>query len=679
MTANNVTELYLRKNRDTLVIDGNEYLADNFITVDFLGMNCEFFYREENGEKILCAIRPLPKTEVNVIETDKNIRFDEISDKKIVYTHINEDEEIEYELDSNTAIIYNATAITRRLSKLIPDSEEFEGRITTVDNDGDGILEAIWIDHISQTIKVEAVAGTKIKDKFTQTFFDTAEGEFTCFVEDRTAGLDELSKGDVLSIYESSDTGKNKITRAIKNEDKKSGTVTMVEDDIYTIDGGKYKISSKCGDDIYLGFTGTVILNQYGQIISCIEGEFTENRIGALLSYDQPQPSSLSTVAMVKLLTENGIKIFNVANRITADGVLIKNADDFYSGAGLFVGIENVAVKTPVIYRLNAADEISMIDTVEDGAKTEDDKLYCFVAENANEEGGYRFRSDTFITKDTYKAKYGASSSIKYITISPDKEENSKITNGYVGSIHTPRALGIYSTKGESMITDLVISSGVATRAYDDTTKPFMFKSVSLRVNADGDTAHYINGISCSSEVSYEVDADSYSTLKPLIDSLEEGNLIDGTLKNSKLVSLSLVYIPNATDIKEFGPVANAAGQPTLLNVNARSIDYDDNDDATNKERLYYLARVVEIEENFMKLNRQIEGEQPGEWIDNKTLYNAGSAKIALVERTQVGRYIITNNLTMASLVKDDIVVAINTGGGGESLSSIYVFRDSGR
>ena len=678
MTANNVTELYKRKNSEQIEIAGIKYhLFNSNMAVDFLGMNCEFFYIEKDGERYLYTIRPLPKVEVNVIESDKNVRFDEISDKKLVYTYINEDEEIEYELDALTAVIYNATAVKKSLSRLIPDPEEFEGRITTVDNNGDGILEAIWIDHISRVIKNETVVGTKIKDEVSQTFYDTAEGEFNYFVGDRLAELDELALGDMISLYESSDTGKNKITRAIKNETRVTGTVKMVEDGIYTINDEKFKISSKCGDDIYLGLTGTFILDQFDHIISYTESEETENRIGAYISYAQPQPNSLMTSAMLKLLTEDGIKIFTVAPRVYADGILIKKIDDFYNGTTTFTGMVNVESKSPVIYRLNAAGEISMIDTINDGAKDDNDQLVNLISGvdanpiNTVTMGSYRYYSSVFVDAK-WKSRYAVTSGAKLIAFTTDNnEENFAILNGYSCEADAFGTVAVYSTTGKARVADIVLTRSYA-MTTNRATKPFVFKSLNTKINNDGDAAFYINGVASTEDVSYEISSDSYSSdanLRTVLASLKEGDLVRALMTNSKATSLELIYIPDAVANAEFGPSSNGAGVVTLLNNDTRSVG------SSNGSGAIVLGKIVDVEGTFLTMN--IQTKQEGVWTDDYWTFNAGSAQVVICEKTQSGKYILTGSLKLPSLVKDDIVVGLR--GSNGVLSAVYVFRDNSR
>ena len=676
MTANNVTELYSRKNSDQIEIDGIKYhLFDSSMSVDFLGVNCEFFYIEENGERYLHTIRPLPKAEVNVIKSNPNIKFDEISDKKLVYTYINEDEEIEYELDSHTAIIYNATAVKTNLISLIPDSSNFEGIITTIDNDGDGVLETIWIDHVTRVIKVEAIVGDKIKDKTTQDFYDTSEGEFNYFVENQSAGFDELLINDVISVYESSDIGKNKVTRAIKNLDTVIGTVKKTDGNLYTINDEVYKISNMCKDNIELGTAGTFIIDQFGNIIACGESEETDKKTGAFLAALEYEVSKLDFTAKIKMLTDKGVEIYDVAQRVIADGALIKTARDFYKGTDSFVGIENVAGRTPVIYRLNTNNEITMIDTVKDGLRNDDDQLVRLIEDGTNVAEGqgtyYRFQSNVFLN-ESYKALFGASSSLKFIAFE-EKDEDCEILDKYTGVIDPGDAeILLYSTNRESKIADVVLDLDRSSVSSGGSTKPFLFKSVSLKVNSDGDVAHCINGISSSTEVSYEIDADAYGSLSTLIDSLKEGNIIDGTLKNSKLISLSLVYVPNETDIEQFGPATNTAGQPTILNVNTRKIEYNDDADAA-MERRYYLSEIVDKEKTFIWINTKTSDIDE----DDIRAFNVGSAKVAICEKTSSGKLVFTNDMRESSLVNGDIIVGVHTD--GYALSSIYVFRDNSR
>ncbi|MBR6647488.1 MAG: S-layer homology domain-containing protein, partial [Clostridia bacterium] len=333
VTANAYTKLYAPKKSEGISIDGISYKLGDGVNGSYLGVRCEFFYHEEDGEKVIDVIRPLPKVKWNYVESTTDIDFTKISEKKVEYTIISEDEEYEYELDKNTAIIYNGVALTKSLGLLISDPADFEGSITMIDNDSDNILDAIWIDHVSRVIEIGFVSNGRIKDELATnpqySIYDTNLKDFVVFKGGRPALPDELASGTVLTLYESSESGKEQFVRAIADENIVTGTITSFSNGKYTIDGKEYRVSSLCNDDLYVGQTGKFVLDRYDFIIACEEEANSEFMSGLYLASDGGEATALEKEANIKLLTKAGIEIFTVAQKVIVDGVTIKTVKDF--------------------------------------------------------------------------------------------------------------------------------------------------------------------------------------------------------------------------------------------------------------------------------------------------------------------------------------------------------------
>lgn len=675
MTANDVTKLYSAQKSEGIWIDGVQYLTEKAMPVDYLGAYCEFFYHEDNGDRILDAIRPMPKVEWTYIESTPDIRFDEISERKIEYTKISTDEEFEYEIGLETAIIYNATALNKSLMSLIPDSREFEGAITTIDNDGDGILETIWIDHVTRVVEVLAVSNGRIKDELTDALYNTTDKTFELYINGNSAYVDELQKGAVLTIYESSDDGKDKYVRSIADENLVEGTIEKIANGIYTINGSEYKVSSACEDELHVGLTGTFALDRHNFIVNCTEGKSSELMLGLYLANSGLDANALDATFEIKLLTDTGIVKYKVAQKTIADGVTVKKAKDFYNGTGLFTGIKNVTVNSPVLYRINANGEVSMIDTINDGTKNKEDQLTNILSAQdnnpVNEVTASTFRVYNKTLVANWVSKYGVSSKVKVIGLSSDRNEtNYKILSGYTAGADYDFSMAPYSFSRDYMVADVLIVSDY-TLLSGSSAFPFIVDRVTETLDESGNVVKKIQGFSKDSKAEYLVDAESYAsnaTFRTMVDSIEKGNLVRPFLTNGKISDMDVVYIPEPQQGEKFGPTTNASGITTLLNKNVR------NSTGRNNSATVNLFEIEEIKDNFIKVNMQ--SNESGDWTDQFWVFNAQSASAALCEKNPNGTYTFTYGMPLDAMVKGDIVVGTRGTSPG-IINGLYIFRDN--
>ncbi|MBR2500537.1 MAG: S-layer homology domain-containing protein, partial [Clostridia bacterium] len=639
MTANTVTGLYAAKKSDSLKIDNEAYVVKTGIDVNYLGVKCEFFYHEEDGERVLDAIRPVPKAQWSTVQSTPDIRFDIISERELKYTVVSDDEEFEYELDAKTAIIYNGVALSKSLATLISDPADFEGSITLIDNNADGLLEAVWIDHVSRIIKVGAVSSGRIKDDITGTLYDTNKSDFVLFIGTKSSYLDELKNGTILTVFESDGTGKDKYIRAMADENDVEGQITSYSNGKYTINDTEYKVSPVCTDDLYVGLTGTFMLDRFDYIIYCEEGVTSEAKVGAYLANDSGEPTALESYAMVKLLTETGVEKLKVAKRVIADGVTIKSVDDFYDGVGAFTGLTNVASNSPVLYRLNTAGEISMIDTINDGAMDSNDQLVNILdTPDANPINGvmsqaFRVYNST-LSNDQYEPQHGVKSKAKVLALSETGNEiDHKILEGLAGSDDDIN-IAPYATRRDTMIADVILIKNYV-KLSNTPAATFVVDRIADAVDDEGNVVKKIYGYSSGAKVEYIVDADSYSSnsaLKTLVDSLYKGNLVTPFLTRNKITKLLLAYIPDVAPGEKFGPQTNAAGVEAKLHKEKREASKSNLEGAS----ALYLGEVVAIEENFVKVNVPYYDDQgttdEGDdvWATREWVYNGGSAKVTL-------------------------------------------------
>ncbi|MBR6622991.1 MAG: S-layer homology domain-containing protein [Ruminococcus sp.] len=510
MTSNGITGLYSRKKSEGISIDGIKYTAEDSVNVDFLGILCEFIYREEDGERVLCAIRPLPKVEVNVVTSSTDIKFEKINEREIIYTKVSDGEEIEYELAADSSIIYNGTALEGSLASVISNPSNFEGDITLIDNNADGICECVWIDHVSRVIKFGGVATSKINDLFTYTNYDITEGDFWLFIGTGAATLGSLMRDDIITVYESSDSGKNKFVRAVVKRLSVSGTISQISSNgEIIINDEAYKVSAMCTDEMFVGLKGEFILDNYSQVVGVEKAPETKPLIGGFLGSDAGESSALNSKARAKLYTGKAVVEFDFAKRVVADGVVVKNIEDIYNGKGTFVGISNVDENTPVLYRINANNEITMIDTVLDGAKNDDDCLTRICAQ----ENFIVYNSVLNSESPILQFKYAVSNKAKLLILPLDKRvDKYSLVDNFTSKYSGEKVeVAAYTTNRNSMIADLVVSTN-ADLTGSELIGPFVVKSITETLSEDDAIVPCINGVVGNGNVKYVVDEASYNS-----------------------------------------------------------------------------------------------------------------------------------------------------------------------
>ena len=641
LTSNAITGLYEAKKSKGITIDG-EYFEEGKVNCDYLGVLCEYFYVEDGGLKTLKAIRPAEKAEVTVVRSGTDIKFEKINEREIFYTTISDDEEYEFELAAQTSIIYNGTALNGSLRSLI-NPTNFMGTLTIIDNDGDGTLECVWIDHVSSVVKTSGISGNKIKDKISGQILDLSDDSTALFINGQGGFADQLKIDDVLYVYQSSTTGKNNLTRVVLAGTKVSGIITeKTNDGKVKIDDVTYKISSACEESIYVGLSGAFYIDDFSNIVR-YEAETIASKVGAFLGINLK--NSLDFDMEVKLLTEDGVEVFEVAKNIKADGVIVKKEEDFYNGTGVFDGIKNIALKTPIVYSLNNDNELKLIDTVNIGTNGDDDNIA-----KLGEEAPFRYLGGVLVNTSTWKYLYPAHNDTAVIKMTSDNDENFfSITKGFTDRDGSGIPVTPYTINKDSMVADILISVDWPTDV-NYVSAPFVFDDIKVKVNSDGDAARYICGEAATGEVSFEIDENSYASnaaFRTLLDSAKKGDLLLPYLTREKLISLDLLYLPGAL-------TTNAAGVAAKI--------YDGV--ATTNGSMKH-GTVEKIENGFAKI--VLDGETDFQ------VYACSSAKVLVCEKEAGGNYKITSELSSNAMFEGEkVMIRTST---YSVVTAVYIYR----
>lgn len=516
----------------------------------------------------------------------------------------------------------------------------FTGILTIIDNNGDGECECVWIDHVSSVIKVAANSNGKLKDKTTGNIFDTTAEGTGIFINGKPGFADQLSIGDILYVYESSTTGKNKITRFTRNSSLISGTVTeKTTDGKVKINDEKYKISSACDESINVGLQGVFYIDDFSNVIG-YEEETVSLNIGAFLGINLK--NSLDFDMEVKLLTDSGIQIFEVSKNIKYDGYVVKTEEDLYNGTQYYAGVKDLTVKTPVLYKTNAAGELKMIDTVNSGTDDEDDSLT-----KLSDAQSFRYLGSVLVNS-SWQNCYPATKDVVVLKMTTENNEDYySVQKGFTDRETFTNNVTPYTIEKDSIIADvLVVMDHPAEVNYP--APAFVFDDIKVAINDEGDTARYIHGYTSDGKVKYEINEESYSSdenFKKLVDSVKKGDLIYPYLTKGKVVSCDLMYTPGALS-------QNSAGVPSKIYDGIASAD----------GALRY-GTVTKLEDGFIQFELQGNGR-----LDSYT----SSGKVLVCEKQPNGEYKIANELPPSAIFEGDrIIVRISE----YVVKAVYIYR----
>lgn len=645
VTGNRNTMLYSNEvNYKGVMIDGETFDEGSTSAGEYIGVKCNYYYRTENNVRTLIGIYPSARTAATVLKTCKNGKFLKITEKLVKYA--DDKDETEYKFDTSAAIIYNGIALDQKLSDLV-NVNTFTGIITLIDNDRDGLSDAVWIDH-SKTVIAGAVSGNTIYDELTKSNVSFVNSKVNVFRNEKLASFGGIENGEILNVYQSANKKGEKLVRIRINSFSEEGRISYIKNDRVEINGTEYEVSPVCRQNLNVGTTGKFYMNDFDEIVDYVASADVGRHIGLFLKAGYKN-NGIEGETRVKLLTEeNAIITFKMDNRIIVDGVTVKTDDELYNGVGAFCGLGKVNEKTPVTYSLDEDGRLAVLDTVEVGADNENDVL-----NKIGNMGSYINYDNFMIQGDTIglMPKFPLRATTKFIKLTADgNEENFEITSGFVlptdqwSASTTP-----YAIKKNSMFADIIVAQNY-TYATQQPDAPFMFTGMKTRLDSEGNSVKVIVGKNADKDVEYEIDDAAYSNFAELISSLKKGDLVWPMLTRAKLTDIKLLFIDGAG-------VVNSAGHTTEINSSNNTLSLNG-----YSGRVFY-GRLTDPEDGYMKLT--LNGDSI--WYP----YAVGGK--VLVCNTDANGRAVTYVAGSKEILPNDVVIAYVR---GRYIKNIYIYRN---
>jgi len=514
-----------------VMIDNEVYNAGNTNAYSMLGFDVEYWYEIKNDQRVLCAIIPDINTDIITLSTAKDDII-EISDKEITFVREGEIKEETIKSDSETAITYNGVAIEESVTKTLDSVSDYKGFITIVQN-GDKSKTIAFEEYID--LKVESLNTAEGVVKFSQYPTElNIDGKKNNVIITRSNGnvgkISDIEIGEIITAYISKNTGK-KVIRIFKNDNSISGKITSYDGEYYYINNERYVFSNQYKDSKEIGIEKTYGINIYGNIIDAkpISGV---PQVGLYFGYAAISKVFSGTINIKIMDTSGKVNIYPLAEKVIIDGNKMTDFSQIEEGYDTWIGLDEIEKETtPVRYKLNTKNEVSMIDfpcsisEVEEGAvANENNRLLKMCGTEKN------FRYSKQILSSSGSLEYYCPKTAYGFNFYSTENREEDCAVGLIDTVFTVPELqingGVYSLSGNENVADIIINDGTSIRSNIDA--PIIFEGFSTKLDADGEVVNVLNGISATEEKEYIIDdiAMNDETLSGQISNLEKGDII---------------------------------------------------------------------------------------------------------------------------------------------------------
>ncbi len=518
--------------------------------INYLGFKVKFFYSVDGTKKTLLAL--VPHEDVEYVRIKGSDELCGVSSDYISYM-VSDDEE-KCSINSSTVVMYNGRPTGESVKSLIGDTKYFSGELLLINNDGDKYFDVIFIEQ-SETMIFGGVNKSGIYDLITKKVTNIGDiDDAMVFVNGIKSEWSSVKAGSVLDVYISSNKKGNILTRIYVCEDEVLGVIEEIVDGSLVLeDGTQYRPYKTTVKDPDVGMTVVLKLNSAGLYVD-YSTEIGE-KLALVLNSGANNLEGLSPEVGLRILTEeNEITALYFADRVYADGVLVTDAKALWNGTGKFVGgLEARVTENSVVrYALNPDGKITMIDTKEPGAGGVNDTLTLLVSKATS---GYNIRK-TVITNSSLLELCVLERNYKVIKVDTKAGETAHQFMGAFGQSDTARKLDAYTTKGGTVAADLLVWDAGSAGTTED---HFVLQTKGYTIDADGETAIMLKGISSSGNVTYIIDQNIYKAdteFKAKVDSLLPGDIMQVALTSKKKVSnIAIRYMRDGSESRSNGVV----------------------------------------------------------------------------------------------------------------------------
>jgi len=650
---------------NTVVINGEEYKTGRTNAIGLLGVECEFYYQEKGGIKTIRAIVPTKDTELIEIASAKD-EILSIKNDEIVYIPEGKDEEETIEIDKTARLMYNGVAAEEKLEDMLSYKENFIGKIRVIEN-GDksqNIAVEEYQDYIVSTISPDNNS-FKAADNRGTISWDANDYVFVQDAAGAESAMKNIKAGDLLTVYESKNTVGKKLIRIRVSDSSIEGTVNKIENGEIYINDVKYEVSNH-GTTPKIGQDGIFVLNIYGDIVKIKDKDPSAWRTGLFMD-KKITDTGFEKSAEIKIVGADGkVQIYPVANKLTADGIVISDANIQVDGAeNSFCGIANIEKEEVIRYRINNDGKLFAIDTYRTGAGNHNDTVLRLHTNYDNpgtatvekQAFTYMKNNQTLFSNSDKISKFYLLADAAIFTFYGEEHEAESTIVSTVGTKLNSTDLNfwgdIYSTKGEAYEADVLVwKDSVASIA---TKRNFVYGSKGKGVNEDGDEVDLVYGWQGGVKVTYTIDKSGKVYCQDSVDYIlnaQPGDVFNVTVNaNNVLIRVVKVVFLNGGALSRDG-----IGMAPTLNKDVLEVG------ATADER-YMYGKVEEKKDGYLVVKIS----------DSKKEVVALAGSVCIVDkRADDGQYFVEKAKLDNISVGDTVLVSFYS----YRTNSIVVYRD---
>lgn len=345
-----------------IMIDDVKYITEDVSYADYLGeyVLCYYYYDEREQERHIVHIKPLENRYEKLILEDDKILFAENNS----ITYESEDGNIEkVKLRAGFDYVLNNVTVAKRQTA---DLKLADGELTLIDYEGDGVFDLAkaksretmvyqGADNLEDLIYCRE--GTIYTDPFDESYYfriilvDSLDGS------EKDITIDELSSGDVLTVYRSKD---DKYTLIYAYSQGVYGFIDSYSDDEVVIDGISYELPLKTPvSDLTIGAKVAFSTDMFGRLVYMEEENIATGPFyGYFFSYNPPKALANGKV---KIIDGKEIKVLTCADDVTIDDSYTVKGSEFNKCHELFEG--DTAKRQLIRYSLDKDGNIKAVYT----------------------------------------------------------------------------------------------------------------------------------------------------------------------------------------------------------------------------------------------------------------------------------------------------------------------------
>lgn len=538
------------KSENDAVIDGEHYSADEWY-YDYLGMNIDYFYKEENGDKSLVYVfqKTDVKNEIIRINSDDYIGFEDGAVK--YYTGENSEKSKNARIYSGAVVIRNGENVSSDLTSAFRDFYGYMRIINTGKYNGADVViiedyKNVAVGKINTDDKViynkyNAYESFDLSDEDGEVvkYFnpDGGETDFSAISADNVIDVAAASDRSFIIVKVNNETIIGSI--GAKGTDEDGDGYLVIDGTRYTAEKSFYE---KFADVFNIGDKGTFRTDIFGKIayFSIEKGDsmIFAYLINAYIDSEIDSEDIGSERVIMKLFTEDGeIVKAACAEKVKIDARPYKNNEEILE---VFTPDETIV---PQLIRFKY-DKDGCIKTIDTKARRSEEGKYS-LSLCQNEKNIYHHWTG-LIGQNAY-----VPSSVKVMVIPSEGTEKTADSSafmiknrGYIPSGRSSR-IDLYQLDPESLDIDMVIYYENQSDSIDTYSSIYVVEDVSEALNADEEAALCLTLDKDGSNVNYII-SKTYTpdgASKPDPYKIEAGDIIRiATDYKNEISNMELVF-----------------------------------------------------------------------------------------------------------------------------------------